>query len=66
MTPEQAKIKGWKCERCFQCSGTGQESDYGLGDDFYGPKECSMCRGGGSFWTTPKGRAVLYPGGPFC
>lgn len=59
-------IEGWKRMRCGACSGFGQVSDYGaLGDDFYGAKECDTCRGNGQVWRTPKGRYVLYPGGPF-
>jgi hypothetical protein len=41
-------------------------SDYGCGEDFCGPKECDCCWGNGSYWVTPKGRHVVYPGGPFC
>jgi hypothetical protein len=46
---------GWRQERCY-CSG----------GDFCGPKECSSCGGNGSYRVTPRGRHVLYPGGPFC
>lgn len=58
--------QGWKRERCFMCSGTGMVSDYGNGEDFYGPKECDSCWGNGAYWVTPKGRHVVCPGGPFC
>ena len=40
--------KKYKVERntCPECSGYGIVSDYGaFGDDFYGPKECPLCRG---------------------
>ena len=57
---------GWKRERCYVCNGTGMVSDYGCGEDFCGPKECDCCWGNGSYWVTPKGRHVVYPGGPFC
>jgi DnaJ-class molecular chaperone len=33
---------------CPRCGGTGQQSDYGIGDDFYGAKECGHCKGSGS------------------
>ncbi|HYT41033.1 MAG TPA: hypothetical protein VEP90_01685 [Methylomirabilota bacterium] len=57
---------GWRRETCYMCYGTGMVSDYGTGEDFYGPKECDYCRGSAQYWVTPKGRHVLYPGGPFC
>ena len=60
-------IPGWKIERCYACNGTGQVSSYSIdGSDFLGPKECANCGGTGQYWITPKGRHVLYPGGPFC
>ena len=65
MTEEDAIARGWKRERCFQCYGTGQVSDY-TGGDFNGPTECDMCGGGGSYWLTPTGKAARWPGGPFC
>ena len=57
--------KGWKTERCPICYGTGMVSDYSW-SDFLGPKECDSCGGNGRYWITPKGRHVVYPGGPFC
>jgi len=60
------KLKDWKQETCFACHGTGVVADYGCGNDFYGPKECKTCAGTGSYWITPKGKHVAYPGGPFC
>jgi len=48
------------------CNATGMVSDYGCGEDFYGPKECDSCGGNGCYWITPAGRHVVYPGGPFC
>jgi hypothetical protein len=56
---------GWKQEKCFCCYGTGMVGDYD-GGDFNGPKECRHCWSTGRFWITPKGRHVVYPGGPFC
>jgi hypothetical protein len=56
--------KGWKQEMCGACNGYGLVSDYGLGGDFYGPKECEHCCSG-YYWVTPKGRHVEYPGGRF-
>jgi calcineurin-like phosphoesterase family protein len=35
-------------EKCPDCDGHGQVSDYGMGLDFEGPKECSYCDGSGS------------------
>ena len=58
--------QGWRCEACSACDGTGMVSDYGGGEDFYGPKECNSCYGNGHVWVTPRGRHVVYPGGPFC
>ena len=55
---------GWRQERCYCCVG-GLVSDYS-GGDFCGPKECSSCGGNGSYWVTPRGRHVLWAGGPFC
>jgi hypothetical protein len=35
-------------ERCSYCSGHGVVPDYGpFGADFYGPKECPICKGNG-------------------
>ena len=36
------------------------------GSDFLGAEECDRCAGAGTYWHTPQGRYVLYPGGPFC
>jgi hypothetical protein len=58
-------LKGWKQEKCCCCAGKGMVSDYGIGEDFLGPKECEGCWGKGTIWVTPKGRHVIYPGGPF-
>jgi hypothetical protein len=60
------EVEGWCWERCVHCGGHGLVSDYGRGCDFYGAKECNGCRGTGVQWRTPRGRYVLYPGGPFC
>jgi DnaJ-class molecular chaperone len=57
--------EGWRREHCYACCGTGMTSDYGCGEDFYGPKECTTCNGNGMYWITPKGRHVAWPGGPF-
>ncbi len=62
--PDEYK-PGWTRERCGVCSGHGVVSDYGNGEDFYGPKECDACEGIGQVWKTPKGRYVAYPGGRF-
>ena len=62
---EDLEAKGWKQEMCGVCSGHGVVSDYGGGEDFYGPKECKYCWGNGFVYVTPKGRHVAYPGGPF-
>jgi DnaJ-class molecular chaperone len=56
--------QGWKRENCYVCYGTGQTSSYSW-NDFIGPEECDRCAGSGQYWVTPKGRHVLYPGGPF-
>jgi DnaJ-class molecular chaperone len=57
-------VEGWRQERCFSCHGTGMVSSYSWAD-FEGPAECDMCHGSGAYWRTPKGRYVVYPGGPF-
>jgi DnaJ-class molecular chaperone len=58
--------EGWRHVRCCMCSGTGMQSQYSLdGSDFEGPEECNSCGGRGQLWVIPKGRHVLYPGGPF-
>ncbi len=36
-----------KYEPCSNCGGYGVISDYGNGEDFYGPKECPSCKGRG-------------------
>jgi hypothetical protein len=58
-------MKKWKSIRCFCCYGTGMVSDYGCGEDFYGPKECDMCAGNGKYWKHKSGVIAQYPGGPF-
>jgi hypothetical protein len=57
--------EGWRRERCGNCGGHGMVSSYGW-NDFLGPEECDHCGGTGVQWRTPRGRYVLYPGGPFC
>jgi len=56
--------EGWRRERCFSCRGTGMVSSCSW-DGFEGPQDCDRCRGNGAYWRTPKGRYVVYPGGPF-
>lgn len=51
---------GWHTEKCCRCTG----GVVWLGLDG-GPGECQYCNSGIVF-VTPKGRHVLYPGGPFC
>jgi DnaJ-class molecular chaperone len=58
--------EGWRHVPCCMCNATGMQSQYSLdGSDFLGPKECDSCAGTGQLWVTPRGRHVLYPGGPF-
>jgi DnaJ-class molecular chaperone len=58
--------EGWRHVSCSMCNGTGMQSQYSLdGSDFLDPEECDSCGGQGQLWVTPKGRHVLYPGGPF-
>lgn len=57
--------QGWRREPCCMCNATGMTSDYGCGEDFYGPKECPCCNGAGAYWITPKGRHVEFPRGRF-
>jgi hypothetical protein len=54
---------GWRRECCYCCYGTGMVSAGTY--DFDGPEECSGCGGGGAYWVTPRGRHVMWPGGPF-
>lgn len=58
------EYEGWRHEKCFACDGHGMVSAYSW-NDFEGAKECDSCGGNGSVWRTPKGRYVIYPGGPF-
>lgn len=55
----------WKQTICHGCGGFGIISDYGNGEDFYGPKECEFCSGSGNLWISPNNRLTIYPGGPF-
>jgi hypothetical protein len=55
----------WTTVRCHNCNGHGIVSDYGLGEDFYGPEECSTCGGSGTLWKSPHNRLAVYPGGEF-
>jgi hypothetical protein len=59
------ELEGWRRERCSSCDGHGVVSSYGWDGDFLGPEECRHCANG-VYWRTPRGRYVLYPGGPFC
>jgi hypothetical protein len=72
-------VKDYERVTCPTCGGHGVVSDYGpSGEDFYGPKECPTCLGGGGlvkYRSSPvavnrDGRLVRYtlathPGGPF-
>jgi len=61
------ELEGWRRERCCSCGGHGMVSSYTAdGSDFLGAEECDRCAGAGTYWHTPQGRYVLYPGGPFC
>lgn len=54
-------LPGWNTTQCCHCSGHGViwiGLDGGAGD-------CPDCNSG-MVYVTPKGRHVLYPGGPFC
>ena len=55
---------GWTQRTCGRCLGAGQVAVYSA-MDFEGPGECPDCGGNGAYWESPKGRAALYPGGPF-
>lgn len=57
-------MASWLKDRCGNCGGHGIVSDYGMGDDFYGPKDCDSCDGAGSVWISSGDRVALYPGGP--
>lgn len=52
--------RGWKHEKCG-CCVNGVAASYNDGS----PEECRDCAGNGKVWITPKGRHVVYPGGPF-
>lgn len=49
--------KGWKIKSCGCCCGLEWGGEY--------PRECRNCNGTGQYWVSPKGKHVLYPGGPF-
>ena len=55
----------WERKTCVCCSGYGVVSDYGNGEDFYGPKECISCNGSGQVYISAKGTVAQWPGGPF-
>jgi hypothetical protein len=55
----------WGRIKCDMCGGHGVVSDFGLGYDFDGPKECKECWGSGHLWRSPNNRLAVYPGGPF-
>ena len=54
----------WKQIKCCDCDGSGLSLDYGLGLDFYGPKECITCCGSGKLSISSNDRLAKYPGGP--
>lgn len=58
------EAKGWSWQQCSRCQGTGFVAVYSA-YDFEGAGECDRCKATGVYWITPKGRYVLYPGGPF-
>lgn len=56
----------WTDITCHGCGGHGIVSDYGDGEDFYGPTECKVCDGRGVLSRSANGALAVYPGGPFC
>lgn len=58
-------MTSWRKISCVNCCGAGMVADYGLGYDFYGPKECNDCGGSGQISLSDKGALAQYPGGPF-
>ena len=59
------KTANWVEITCLNCNGHGQVSDYGIGIDFYGPKECDTCDGSGRLSKHKSGAIAKYPGGKF-
>ena len=57
--------RGWRRKTCGNCRGYGVVSVYSA-YDFEGAGPCNSCGESGSVWVSPKGRHVVYPGGPFC
>lgn len=58
-------MRKWERVPCGCCNGCGMESDYGLGGDFYGPKECGGCNGSGVYFRHRRtGTLAAWPGGP--
>lgn len=55
----------WTRLPCHECNGHGIVSNYGNGEDFFGPKECDCCNGGGTLWRSPRGALAVFPGGAF-
>jgi hypothetical protein len=53
----------WVRVKCSTCGGHGVVSDYGNGEDFYGPKECDGCAAG-TVAVSERDRVALWPGGP--
>ena len=52
--------EGWRTAPCSLCRGYGTKWSYTQD----GPTECGACNYG-VVYISPKGRRVLYPGGPF-
>ena len=51
---------GWRSAKCALCRGYGVKWSYSQ----EAPVECDSCNNG-VLYISPKGRRVLYPGGPF-
>jgi hypothetical protein len=59
---DQISQPGNGFHRCLDCNGWGVVSDYGCGEDFYGPKDCPTCKGSGRVPPRDKsGRFVKRP-----
>lgn len=56
--------KAWQAVACGPCGGHGVVAVYSS-NDFLGPRTCGTCDGAGEVYQTPKGRLIMYPGGPF-
>src|SRR5262245_40963289 len=57
--------EGWRHEPCYACNATGMTSNYGCGEDFYGPEECRSCKAAAVTGSRPEASTWNSPVGNF-